>query len=36
MKMAARATDARARDSKHQGDHRRTKQAAGSQINVTL
>ena len=36
MKMAARATAARARDSKHQSDHRRTNPAAGSQINVTL
>ena len=36
MKMAARATAARARDSKHQNNHRRTKPAAGSQMNVTL
>ena len=36
LKMAARATAARAHDSKHQSNHRRTKPAAGSQINVTL
>ena len=36
MEMAARATAARAHDSKHQSNHRRTKPAAGSQINVTL
>ena len=30
VKMAARATAARARDSKHQSNHRRTKPAAGS------
>ena len=35
MKMAVRATAARAHDSKHQSNHRRTKLAAGSQINVT-
>ena len=35
-KMAARATAARARDSKYQSKHRRRKPAAGSQINVTL
>ena len=31
MKMAARATAARARDSKHQSNHHRTKPAVGSQ-----
>ena len=37
MKMAARASAARAHDSKHQqSNHRRTKPAVGSQINVTL
>ena len=36
MKMAARATAARARDSKHQSNNRRTKPAIGSQINMTL
>ena len=36
MKMAARATAAHARDSKHQSNRRSTKPAAGSQINVTL
>ena len=36
MKIAARATAARARNSKHQSDHRGTKPAAGSQISVTL
>ena len=36
VKMAARATAARARDSKHQSKHRSTKPAVGSQINVTL
>ena len=36
VKMAARATAARARDSKHQSNHRRTKPAVGSPINVTL
>ena len=30
MKMAARATAERARDSKHQSRHRRSKRAAGS------
>ena len=34
IKMAARAIAARARDSKHQSNHRRTKPEAGSQINV--
>ena len=36
MKIAAHATPARARDLKHQSNHRRTQPAAGSQINVTL
>ena len=36
IKMAGLATAARARDSKHQSNHRRTESAAGSQINVTL
>ena len=36
MKIAARATAARARDSKHQSNHRRTHAVAGSEINVTL
>ena len=36
MKMAGRATAARARDSKHQSNHRRTESAADSQINVAL
>ena len=36
MKMAARATAARAHDSKHQSNHRRTKPAEGNQINVAL
>ena len=31
VKMAARATAARARDSKHQNNHRRTKPAAGNE-----
>ena len=31
MKMTARETAARARDSKHQSNHRRTKPAAGNQ-----
>ena len=36
MKMAARVIAARARDSKHQSNHRRTKPDAGSEINMTL
>ena len=36
VKMVARATAARARDSKHQINRRLTKPAASSQINVTL
>ena len=35
MNIAAHATAARARDLKHQSNHRRTKPAAGSPINVT-
>ena len=35
-RLAAHATAARAHDSKHQSNHRRTKPAAGSQINVSL
>ena len=35
-KIATRATAARARDSKHQSNHRHTKPATGRQINVTL
>ena len=35
MKVAVRATATHERDLKHQSNHRRTKPAAGSQINVT-
>ena len=36
MKVTAHATAARAQDSKHQSNHRRTKLTGDSQINVTL
>ena len=36
MKMAARATAARARVSEHQSNHRRTKPATDSEVSVVL